>query len=194
MSTKTFYDRIRQSIFNGSISAKQFAGIEAILSEYNTLSINDFRKLAYILATAYHETGQTMQPVREIGRGNGYKYGKKFKRSGVLYTSPDHIYYGRGLVQLTWYENYQYMGKLLGLDLLNNPDLLLTMEVSIKVLFEGMLNGKSSFGDFTGKSLENYITKDRTDFYNARRVINGTDAAQKIAGYADLFLKALKIN
>lgn len=191
MNTKAFYDSIRSTIFKGSISSLQFQGIEAIIAEYSRLCVNDLRKLAYILATVYHETGRTMQPVEEGGKGRGYDYGKKLKRSRVPYTKPDKLYYGRGLVQLTWYENYAYMGKLLGLDLLNNPELLLQMEVSIKVLFEGMLKGKSSFGDFTGKSLENYFTSELTDSLNSRRIINGLDQAQIIQGYYKLFYNAL---
>jgi hypothetical protein len=39
-------------------------------------------------------------------------------------------------------------------------------------------------GWFTGKKLGNYITLDKSDFANARRIINGTDKASLIAGYA----------
>jgi putative chitinase len=191
MNTKAFYDSIRSTLFKGSLSSPQFKGMEAILAEYSRLCVNDLRKLAYIFATVYHETSRTMQPIEEFGKGRGYDYGKKLKRSRVPYAKPDKLYYGRGLVQLTWYENYAYMGKLLGLDLLNNPELLLDMEVSIRVTFEGMLKGKSSFGDFTGKALENYFTPELTDPVNARRIINGTDKAQVIAGYYKLFYNAL---
>lgn len=191
MNTKTFYDSIRATLFTGSISTAQFKGLEAILLEYDRLCVNDPRKLAYILATAYHETAKTMQPIAEYGRGKNYDYGKKLKMSRKPYTTPDKIYYGRGFVQLTWYENYANMGKLLGVDLLNNPDLAMTMDIAIKILFEGMLKGKSSFGDFTGKSLEDYFTTTKTDPLNARRIINGMDAADKIKGYYDLFYKAL---
>lgn len=191
MNTKSFYDLIRGSLFKGKLSAKQVEGINAILAEYERICVNDLRKLAYILATAYHESAQTMQPIAEYGKGKNYDYGKKLKMSRKPYTTPDKLYYGRGLVQLTWYENYANMGKILGLPLLEQPELLLTMDVSVKVLFEGMLKGKSSFGDFTGKSLENYFTADKTDWVNARRIINGTDAAQKIAGHAEAFYEAL---
>lgn len=186
MNTKSFYDSIRVSLFKGQISAKQFQGIEAILAEYNRLCLNDLRKLSYVLATAYHETAMTMQPIEEYGKGRNYDYGKKVKMSRKPYTTPDKLYYGRGHVQCTWYENYQAMGKQLGLPLLEQPELLLTMDVSVKVLFVGMIKGM-----FTGKSLGTYFTADKTDPLNARRIINGTDAAQKIKGYYDLFYGAL---
>lgn len=193
MNTKSFYDSIRTTLFKGSISAKQFQGIEAILNEYNRLCVNDLRKLAYILATVYHETAKTFQPIEEYGKGRNYDYGKKLKMSRQPYTTPDKLYYGRGFVQLTWYENYKNMGRILGLPLLEQPELLLTMDVSVKVLFEGMLKGKSTFGDFTGKSLENYFTASITDPVNARKIINGLDEAQTIAGYYRLFYGALTL-
>lgn len=188
MNTKTFYDTIRPTLFAGSISSKQFEGIEAILSEYSSQCINDLRKLAYILATAYHETAKTMRPIAEYGKGKNYDYGKKLKMSRKTYTTPHQLYYGRGFVQLTWYENYDNMGKKLGLDLLNNPDLLLTLKPSIDVMFLGMTKGM-----FTGKKLADYFTDSKTDWVNARRIINGTDVAERIAGYAKIFYNALTL-
>lgn len=186
MNTRSFYDSIRPSLFAGKISAKQFEGIEAILNEYNERCVNDPRKLAYILATSYHETARTFQPIAEYGKGKDRKYGSKIKMSGKPYTTPNQLYYGRGYVQLTWFENYDTMGKHLGMDLLNHPDLMLTMQPAIKAMFEGMTRGM-----FTGKSLSNYFTADSTDFVNARKIINGLDAAQLIAGYADKFYTGL---
>lgn len=178
-------------MFGGKITGKQFQGIEAILNEYNARCINDIRKLAYILATVYHETDKSMQPIEEHGKGAKYDYGKKIRMNRTRYTVPDKLYYGRGLVQLTWWENYKNMGKILGLPLLEQPEMLLNMEVSVKVLFEGMLKAKSSFGDFTGKSLEDYFTADKSDPINARRIINGIDKAALIKTYYDRFYGAL---
>lgn len=188
MNSKSFYDSIRAELFKGAISSKQFEGIEAIISEYNKQCVSDVRKLAYILATAYHETAKTMQPIAEYGKGKNYGYGKKLNMSRKPYTTPNQLYYGRGFVQLTWYENYEAMGKRLGLDLLNNPDLMLTLEPSIQTMFIGM-----KMGMFTGKKLSDYFNHTKTDWVNARRIINGTDKAELIAGYAKTFYKALTL-
>lgn len=188
MNTKSFYDSIRSELFKGSISSKQFEGIEAIIKEYNERCINDPRKLAYILATAYHETGKDMQPIPEGGKGKNYDYGKKLKMNRQPYSTPNQLYYGRGLVQITWFENYQAMGKKLGLDLLNNPDLMLTMKPSVDAIYYGM-----TLGMFTGKKLSDYFNATKTDWINARRIINGMDKAELIAGYAKTFYKALTL-
>lgn len=164
-------------------------GIEDILTEWELWVSsgwvdNDLRKLAYILATSYHETGKKMQPVEEIGRGNRKPYGKIDPKTGKAY-------YGRGDVQLTWDYNYKKMGKLLNLDLYNNPDLALLSKNSKAIMFEGMLTGKSFAGDFTGKHLGNYFNKTTNDPLGARKIINGTDKAKLIEGYYYKFLKAL---
>ncbi len=83
------------------------------------------------------------------------------------------------------------MGRLLGVDLLNHPELALNPIVALEILFEGMTKGYSSFGDFTGKSLEQYFNKNTNDPIRARRVINGNDCAKSIAHYHNIFLRGL---
>ena len=117
---KKFFSSIKTSLFK-SITQKQVDGIECIFDAWEKSSFTDMRWLAYMLATAFHETGKTMQPVEEYGKGKARNYGKKIKHSGQPYNLPDQIYYGRGLVQLTWYENYELMSRLIGHDILNNP-------------------------------------------------------------------------
>lgn len=200
INRKNFFDSIRGSLFNGRFSQPQVEGLDAILDRWEASGLTDLRWLAYMLATTYHETAKkvngiftrTMQPVEESGKGAGYRYGKKVKRSGIPYTLPDKIYYGRGYVQLTWFENYETMGRLLGIDLLNNPELALHPNIAAQIMFEGMTKGNSHFGDFTGKSLENYFNDKKEDWVNARRIINGTDKADLIAGYGKKFFTALK--
>lgn len=188
--TKDFYDKIRPT-FGGSLKQSQVDGMETIFAHWRRREDTDLRWLAYMLATVFHETAQTMQPIAEYGKGRGRLYGKKIKHSGVRYTVPDHIYYGRGYVQLTWYENYELMGRLLGIDLLNNPDKAMEPHIASAIMFEGMLRGSSSFGDFTGKCLEQYFNDKTDDPINARRIINGLDKAKLIAVYHKSFLNAL---
>lgn len=47
-------------------------------------------------------------------------------------------------------------------------------------------------GLFTGKKLADYFTSKSSDWVNARRIINGTDRADVIAGYAKDFYNALQ--
>jgi len=196
MNKTAFYNSIRPSLFKGKISVKQFEGIETIISAFQGNALNDMRWLAYMLATAFHETAYTMQPIEEYGKGKALDYGKKLdmgKGPGkrVPYTEPDQLYYGRGYVQLTWRGNYANMGKVLGLPLLDHPELCLTPVVASKVMIEGMTKGKSKFGDFTGKALEDYFNATKTDWVNARKIINGLDKADVIAGYAQKFYSGI---
>ncbi|KAF9325344.1 hypothetical protein BG006_011164 [Podila minutissima] len=122
------------------------------------------RRLAYILATAEHES--YFRPIEEIqGAKRSYK-----------------PYFGRGYVQLTHKENYAKYGKLLTLDLVNKPELALQEEVARVVLVHGM-----TYGWFTGKKLSDYIDKDHDDYVGARRIVNGQDKAQQIAKLAEFW-------
>ncbi len=172
-----FYDGVRAGPFPGRLSPGQVAGLETILNEWERRGMTDLRWLAYMLATTFHETDQKMQPIEEYGRGRGKAYGRPDRETG-------QVYFGRGYVQLTWRANYETMGRLLGIDLLRHPELALEPRAATQIMFEGMTRGLSKRGDFTGKSLEHYFTDQKSDWRNARRIINGTDRADLIAGYA----------
>lgn len=193
MNSKAFYDNIRHSVFRGSISADRFQNMQLLVTEFRKYEGLDYRHLAYLLATVYHETAGTMKPLEEYGKGAKYPYGKMFKMGGgpskrVAYSTPDHIYYGRGYVQVTWYENYERLSKVnrRGWDFLNKPELLLQPEPSAWAALYGMTTGM-----FTGKKLAHYINDELTDFEGARRIINGTDKAKLIANYSIEFYQAL---
>jgi hypothetical protein len=131
-------------------------------------------QMAYVLATAYHETARTMKPVTEMG-------GEKYLRSKKYWP-----FIGRGYVQITWRENYEKAGKILGVDFVKKPELLLKPEYAAPIIIAGMAEGW-----FTGKKLSDYITLQKSDFKGARRIVNGTDKAELIAGYAREYDKAL---
>src|SRR3990167_8391318 len=181
MTRAAFFAAVRASLFGGRLSQPQTDGFSAILDEWEKRGGGDVRHLAYILATAFHETAHTMQPIREYGRGKGRKYGVKGKHGQVAY--------GRGYVQLTWDYNYEKADKELGLNgaLTRNYELALRPDIAAQIMFEGMIEGW-----FTGKKLGTYFTDAKADWKNARRIINGLDKADLIAGYGRAFLDALK--
>lgn len=192
MNRQVFFDEIRHSLFSDRITQNQIDGLNFKLTACEKSGLTDIRWLAYMLATSYHETAKTMQPIEEYGKGRGKPYGQKLRHDRKPYTFPDKLYYGRGDVQLTWYENYEVMGKLLGIPLLEQPELALKPDISAQIMIEGMTRGKSNRGDFTGVSLENYFNATKDDPVRARRIINGLDKANLIAGYHDKFLTAIK--
>lgn len=167
---KRFFETVRHNPFH-EFGQSQVEGIDAIITEWDKeFPGGDRRWLAYMLATAWWETAHTMQPIREYGHGAGRQYGRPVN---------GHVYYGRGYVQLTWIGNYQKLGKLLGVDLAGNPDLALKPEIAAGVMFKGM-----TLGLFTGKKLGDYFHIGRSDWTNARRIINGTDHAVAIGEVA----------
>ncbi|ABC90087.1 hypothetical conserved protein [Rhizobium etli CFN 42] len=159
----------------------------------------DRRWLAYILATAYHETAYTMQPVRETLAESDVRAVEILEAAfaaGRLswvkapYWRPDEdgrCWLGRGLVQLTHKRNYEAMSALTGIDLVADPDRAMEMEAAVTILIEGMLQGS-----FTGHKLADHLNATTEDWVNARRIVNGTDRAEKLAGYATAFHAALR--
>lgn len=176
----------------GKLNQSQVDGFNAIIKAINEWG-NEAKNplyVAYMLATAWHETAHTMKPIEEYGKGKGRKYGSNIDINGSRYTGLKHLYYGRGYVQLTWLTNYKNMGKVLGVDLVNKPELALNHDTAAKIMLYGMLNGS-----FTGKRLSNYLKKKGTleEFKQARRIINGMDKATNIAYQAQVFLQAVKV-
>lgn len=169
-----------------NLTRSQKAAINHKLTAFDKHNITDPRWRAYMLATSFHETAGSMLPVEEFGRGKGKPYGSKVKFNGQQYTTPNKLYWGRGDVQLTWYENYEMMGRLLNIPLLNNPEMALEPDVSANIMVVGMTRGL-----FTGVSLRNYFNAYRDDPFNARKIVNGLDKARLIEGYYWAFLEFL---
>lgn len=154
--------------------------IEAIKSECMHQGIGLKNQIAYVLATADHETNHTFKPVTEA-------YWLPDPDSYLRKHHADYYpYYGRGYVQLTWDYNYEKYGKLLGKDLLNHPELALEPEVALFVLVHGFKTGA-----FTGRKITDYINAHETDFVKARYCINGKDKAEEIAQLAKEHLRKL---
>lgn len=168
-----FYSKYKQ--YFGQLKQSQVNALNFLLEklEQSTV-ITDKRHWAYILATIFHETAYSFLPVTEFG---SQKY---------LKSKPYYPYIGRGYVQLTWISNYKKFAKLLDIPLVENPELANERENAWKILELGM-----SKGLYTGKKLSDYINAKKTDYWNARRIINGTDKALAIQKYAEDFYTCL---
>ena len=153
----------------GKLVQSQVNGFETIIHKWQESKLEDLRWLAYMLATTWHETSRTMQPITEYG-SQTYLRSKKY-----------WPYIGRGYVQLTWKRNYEKYG------IADHPEKALEPDLAAHIMIDGMTKGI-----FTGKKLGDYFNTKVSDAVGARRIINGTDKDKLIAGYYNVFLDALK--
>lgn len=170
------------AISNTTIKRFASQSIPLILQEAQKYNVTDKGQIAYILATAQHESrlGQWMV---EFASGQAYE-----GRRDLGNTQPgDGVRYkGRGFVQITGRRNYTDWSQRLGIDLVNNPHKATDFAIAAKILVLGMRDGT-----FTSRRLSQYVSGSMRDFYNARRVINGLDQATHIAGLAQNFFTAM---
>ena len=195
-----FFNTVRHALFKGALNQPQVEGMTAILDFWEArMAEADPRWLAYIMATAYHETAYTMQPVRETLAGSDEKAIEILDRAyaagklswvKTVYWLPDEngkSWLGRGLVQLTHKRNYEAMSLLTGIDLVAAPDRAMEMAAAVQILVEGMIAGS-----FTKHRLADHLNGEKDDWVNARRIVNGTDRAEKLSDYGRLFDAALR--
>lgn len=187
MNKDKFFEAIRPLF--GKLNEQQVSSMDRLLSSLPGDILRT--QLAYALGTTFHETSQTMMPITEYGPRSyfdKYEPGTKIgKDLGNTKKGDGYLFRGRGFVQITGRRNYTFVGGKIGFNLVAEPDLALDWAVARKIAREGMLNGW-----FTGKKISDYINEAKTDYKNARRVINGTDKAETIAKYATAFENALK--
>lgn len=168
----------------GGLKQTQVDGFNVLLTATAGLPL---KWRAYILATAWHETAFTMQPITERG-GKSYfnKYDPEFKPAkarelGNTLKGDGYKFRGRGYVQITGRSNYVRAGLACGADMVADPDLALRPDYAAKIIVKGMTEGW-----FTTRELADY-----DNYQDMRRIVNGTDKAKEIAAYAVKFEKAL---
>ena len=267
------FDPIKLSKEIGPFIQKHVKGaapnaVELSLRTINRLGadprVTDIRYMAYMLATACHESRETrhfqqpvmakgkpvinattklpqtrdtklwviFDPINEAGKGTGLRYYEPVKvrrtpegaliiekdgdmfsidRNGTAKTLRGRMgataamvasaayssaegeptsFYGRGLVQLTWWANYATASvKLgLGLELLFNPDRVLDYNISYEIMVRGMIDAW-----FTTYSCKSYLNDNKTDYSSARNIINPDDHRHRalIVEYALAFEELL---
>jgi len=190
-----------------ALSSTNRTGLSDILTTAKSdTDLSQIAEFAYMLATTKHETAHTFRAIEEYGKGSGRSYGKE-----ITVTDPKtkktykNKYYGRGYVQLTWGYNYQRIDQKLGHGNYPNRNKTKASDYnkgftvsnateSVYLNPAKALNQKNAYvglvwgmqkGIYTGKKIGDYVSTSKIDYYNARRVINGTDKASRIAGYAE---------
>ncbi len=156
--------------------------------------VTDKNQIAYILATVKGESW--FKNIKERWWENK-SYGKNW-------------YYGRGFVQLTHKGNYRKFNKIIkkswikfkdnkwiimqDIDIVNNPDSILSSnELAAFILIHGMQKGLFRWKWSTRYSLDHFINSEKTDFYNARNIINWMSSKPlKYQSYAQWYLANLE--
>jgi hypothetical protein len=98
----------------------------------------------------------------------------------------EHQYFGRGLVQLTWWNGYARSSIAFGygLELLFNPEKVKEYDVAYEIMVKGMTTGG---GYANRKKCSMYFTDSKTDYVTARAMINGVERAVEIGALAQAF-------
>jgi putative chitinase len=179
-----FYAALRApgGLFRGKLEQSQVDGTAAVLKSMAGWPLSF---AAYGLATPYHETNATMEPVREA-----YWLSEDWRRAHLRYFP----WYGRGLVQLTWEAGYRKADAKLGLGgtLIANPDRAMELPIAAAILRHGMEEGWFSPGHSMAAHLPAVGPADEAHFESARHIINGSDKKALIAAYALKFQAALQ--
>lgn len=159
---------------------------------------------AYIMGTIHHETGTKTgryAPIHEIGSKEYFerRYGADTRVGKVLgNTEPGDgaRFHGRGYVQTTGRRNYTLLTTKWNelhpdeqkISFVDNPELLLVPRYSWFATTYGMTTGL-----YTGKKLSDYGDPTGiSQFKPMRRIINGLDKADLIAGYAVKWYEVLR--
>lgn len=207
MNRSEFYSGARHSLFAGKLTQDQVSGIEAILNEWEKSGKDDPRWLAYILATAHHETGARFAPIEENLNYSAKRltqvWPKRFPSiaaAGPYANNPERLansvyggrmgnsepgsgfrYRGRGFVQITGKDNYAKYG------LADNPEAASENATAAHIIVDGMINGR-----FTGLTLRAYFNETSDNPLGARKIINPDANGVKIAAEYERYLKAIK--
>jgi hypothetical protein len=214
---KKVFDGLRA--WQGGLSQEQVTGLNFILdSVEQDRYVTRISWLAYMLATVKHETADTYHPIHEYGGRNYFirRYGGQTAKGRELGNdTPEEgaFYAGQGFVQLTGEANYERMelalrreypeivadfqrrtGRTFDLTVGDQPndsgDSANAQDpmIAYAIMSYGMRNGS-----FTGRKLSNYLAANTIqDYLHARKIINGMDKAELIAGYAQHFESILR--
>lgn len=172
--------------------------IPIILAECRKSDLTSLGHIAYVLATAQHESLCGKFMVELWGPTDAQRRYEGRADLGNIQPGDGFRFRGRGYVQITGRANYQTWSDRLHLDLINQPDLVSRHpDIAAKILVQGMRDGAFR----PPHRLSTYLTNAAQDFFNAREIINADKhfidqgftktRGQRIAEIAQNYLVAL---
>ena len=169
----------RENLDSTESADKQIVSEQWLYDKAVEYWITDERQIAYVLSTVKWECSFKNQ--WEIWE---WKWKKYWKVDPATW----HAYYGRWFIQLTWKENYQKYTQIIQsswkefkdnnwnpikwkIDLVNNPNIILqSNDLAAFILMDWMKNWWPD--RIETKKLSYYINDTKTDYYNARSIVN----------------------
>ncbi len=184
-------DSWRENLDSSESADKQKVSEQWMYDKAIEYWITDKRQIAYVLATVKWECEFKNQ--KEIWWEN--------KNYWKVDSSTWKAYYGRWFIQLTHKYNYQKYTQIIQslwrdfkdnswntlkwseIDLVNNPDIILqSNDLAAFIIVDWMKNWWPD--RVQSKRLDNYINDSKTDYYNARSIVNWMSS--KPQTYADM--------
>ncbi len=167
--------------------------------------ITNVRRIAYVLATAHHSCHFGAALVEAAGgpeRGGGYERYEPGTELGTLLGNTQRgdgeRFCGRGFVPIRGRTLYATWSARLSLPdhivdgvalpfFVAQPAAPARPDIAARILVRGMRDGL-----FTGIPLGSYVNDKKTDYFNARRVIDGIKNAREVAETAALYQAAIE--
>lgn len=176
----------------GHLTDEQVRHVEFLLKQFEGSEQWDFLPhIAYALATLHIETyvprtNHRYGPITEFGSKSYFNRYEGRLDLGNTEPGDGYRFRGRGF-QITGRKNYTRIGKAIGRDLVNDPELVNDPYVAFDAMTVGIFRGY-----YTGKKITDYINAKKVDYKNARRIYNGLDRAAEIASIAEGFEDILR--
>lgn len=190
-------------VFRRPLSGPQQSGVAELLTRVQLdTAVRDLRWISYMFATVKRETG-TFTPIEEQWTSKPIQL-RDDRPAFTASSAPDYFNYwysgvngngdkksndgytyrGRGYVQLTGRSNYAALGAAIKADLVKLPAEALKSKTAYEIMSYGLRHG--SF-DGRRRTLSTFFTDVKTDYVNARQLVNKMDVAETVAAFAEAF-------